>query len=118
MFLKSSCFFECEVYFEKLDESLQIAALLLSCASFGILILSLKSIESTVHESDKLLLIARDNEISWEITAADGIFSLLVAFNSKSFLYDELYVMISLGRISDGNLPQVLRKVSLCSSVH
>ena len=72
-----------EVNIEKLIESLQIAALLLSCASFGILILSVKSIERTVQESDKLLLLAKEEDISWEITAADGIFSVLVAFNSK-----------------------------------
>ena len=57
--------------------------MLLSCASFGILILSVKSIETTVQESEKLLLLAKEEEISWEITAADGIFSVLVAFNSK-----------------------------------
>jgi hypothetical protein len=72
-----------EVNIEKLIESLQIAALLLSCASFGILILSLKSIERTVQESEKLFLLAKEEDISWEITAADGIFSALVAFNSK-----------------------------------
>ena len=70
----------------KLIESLQIAALLLSCASFGILILGVKSIERTVQESEKLLLLAKEEDISWEITAADGIFSALVAFNSKHIL--------------------------------
>ena len=83
MFLKSNKLTSFEVVIEKLIGSLQIAALLLSCASFGILILGVKSIETTVQESEKLLLLAKEEEISWEITAADGIFSVLVAFNSK-----------------------------------
>ena len=66
-------------------KSLQIAALLLSCASFGILILSLKSIKTTVHEDESLIELAMEEEISWRVTAGDGIFSVLVFFNGKQF---------------------------------
>ena len=108
------------MHIEKSFESLQTAALLLSCASFGILILGLKSIERTVQESEKLLLLAEKKEISWEITAADGIFSAHIAFNSKLMfsMMSNNISMISPGRISDGNLPQVLREVSFFPTLH
>ena len=65
--------------------SLQIAALLLSSASFGILILSLRSIELTVEEDDgKLLIFAEEDDIASHVTVGDAIFCVLVAFNSTS----------------------------------